>query len=489
LPDDEPGSASSPPGFLFASRHIGISGEMTTLSARLAEWGLAFSLDDAPSSVIENAKLRVLDIVGVMIASSAHPTVAAAERAYGDADGGGKGAHALLSAAETSLAGAAFTNGVASAVLEFDDTHIASNIHTTGVIVSAVLPMAQAQGLSGRQFLEAVIVGSEILCRLGLVSPVRMHEVGMHPTSVYGVFGATYAAARLRGLDRGQTVDAVGTAASLSSGSIASFEDGTSTKTLHVGFAAAAAVRAIALAAQGVSGPAAVFEGKFGWFKSHIQSEPEFRFNELIQDLGERWEVLNIATKLYPCAYTLMPFIAAALALRATHDIDTGAIAQIRCEIMPRSFRTVCEPLSEKRRPLTSWHGRISLQHTVAEALVLGRFDKSAYAQSSLIDPRINALADKVIHIADPIAAQDTSRSRGVVTIEFSDGTTISHTVEDMQGTARNSAPASVYIEKFMANVAGVISQDRAEDLAAALTELDTVTDLAGTFAPLRVPT
>ena len=58
-----------------------------------------------------------------------------------------------------------------------------------------------------------------------------------------------------------------------------------------------------------------------------------------------------------------------------------------------------------------------------------------------------------------------------------------------MQGTARNPAPASVYIEKFMANVAGVISQDRAEDLVAALTGLDTVTDLAGTFAPLRVPT
>src|SRR5690606_20214041 len=189
--------------------------------------------ENAPVTVIEGAKLRILDIVGVMIASWAHPNVTAAGRAQNNADGAGRGAYALVGEDETSPTGAAFLNGVASAVLEFDDTHIASNIHPTGVIVAPTLPVAQAHGLSGRQWLEAVIVGSEILCQLGLVSPVRMHEVGLHPTSVYGVFGATYALARLGHLSLEQTTDAVGTAASLSAGSIASFEDGTSTKTLH----------------------------------------------------------------------------------------------------------------------------------------------------------------------------------------------------------------------------------------------------------------
>jgi len=459
---------------------------MTTLSTKLAEWALAFSLEDAPAEVIENAKLRILDIIGVMIATYSHPTVAAAERAHADADAGGTGAYALMSPAQTSLAGAAFVNGVASAVLEFDDTHIASNIHPTGVIVSASLPLAQALGLSGRQWLEAVIIGSEILCRLGLVSPIRMHELGLHPTSVYGVFGATYSAARLRGLSLRQTVDAVGTAASLSAGSIASFEEGTSTKTLHVGFAAAAAIRSMALAAHGISGPGKVFEGKFGWFRSYVQSQPEFRFAQLTDRLGTHWESLAIATKLYPCAYTLMPFIAAALNLRADHAIDLDQIAEVCCEIMPRSFHTVCEPVEEKRRPLTSWHGRISLQHTVAEALVLGRFDKNAYAESSLRDPRINALADKVVHVADPIAAADTSRSRGVVSVIFQDGRTISHTIEDMLGTARNPAPASVYVEKFRANVDGVISASLANTLIEAIMGLDQVSDLDKLFSPLR---
>lgn len=459
---------------------------MRGLSSSMAEWVEGFTLDDAPQEVVANARLRILDIMGVMIASTAHGTVAAARRAQAEADGGGRGVRPLLDGEETSIAGAAFINGVASAVLEFDDTHIATNIHPTGVIVAATLPIAQVRGLTGRQWLESVIVGSEILCRLGLVSPVRMHEVGLHPTSVYGVFGAAYAVAKLRQLDARITADAVGTAASLSAGSIASFEDGSATKTLHVGFAAASAVRAVALAAEGISGPARVFEGKFGWYGSYIQSRPEFRFAALTDGLGEHWHALDIATKLYPCAYTLMPFIAAALALREQGVIDPAEIREIRCAIMPRSFRTVCEPLEEKRRPLTSWHGRISLQHTVAEALALGRFDKNAYAEESLRDPVINALADKVVHVADPIAAGDLSRSRGEVTIVFNDGREFHHTVEDMIGTARNPATEAVYVDKFRANVDGVISGGMADDLMGAILALERLDDVGGMVARLR---
>ncbi|WP_127751840.1 MmgE/PrpD family protein [Devosia sp. 1566] len=459
---------------------------MPNLSSQLAEWTVGFSLDDAPAEVVHNTKLRIVDLVGVMLASHRLRPVEAARRAQQDADGGGRGAQTLGDATETSLAGAAFINGVASAVLEFDDTHIASNIHPTGVILAAALAEAHKTPQTGRQLLEAVLVGSEILCRLGLVSPVRMHEVGFHPTSVYGVFGAAYAVARLRGLLVGVMADAVGTAASLSAGSISAFQDGADSKTLHVGFAAAAGIRAVALAQQGLTGPSAVFEGNFGWYKSHVQSDVQFRFDTLVEGLGSRWEVLNIAPKLYPCAYTMMPFITAALELRAQHDFALEDIAEIRCEIMRRSFRTVCEPVEDKRRPRTSWHGRISLQHTVAEALALGRFNKSSYSTESLGNPVINALADKVVHVADPLADADTSRSRAVVTLVMADGRSLTHTVEDMVGTRRNPAPDSVYFAKFHANVDDVIGADRANALLASLLRLERADDINDLFAKLK---
>jgi len=458
---------------------------VTELSADIARWALDFSLDDAPAEVVHNARVRLLDVVGVMLASGGHETVRKSVLATADSDAGGRGAHSLVDPMETSPAGAAFINGVAAAVLEYDDTHIATNIHATCVVAAASLAVAQQLRLSGRELLAAVLVGSEIVCRLGQVAPIRMHELGFHPTSVYGVFAATYAVARLRHLSLPQVVDAVGAAGSLSGGLIASFQDGTSTKTLHVGFAASAAVRAVALARHGISGPAGVFDGRFGWYRSYIQNGVEFNFAALTNELGTRWESLRIAPKLYPCAYTMMPFIAAALALREQHVIDPADVREIRCEIMPRSFATICEPVEEKRRPLTSWHGRISLQHTVAEALALGRFDKNAYAPENLRNPVINALADKVVHLPDPIAAADTSRSRGVVTVKLNDGRILTHTVEDMLGTARNPAPESVYLDKFRSNVADVLPAAAACDLEKQLLDIDRVADVEAMFSSL----
>jgi 2-methylcitrate dehydratase PrpD len=458
---------------------------MSGLSFELAEWAHTYSLASAPTDVVHNTKLRLLDSVGVMIGSHSHESVVAATRAVTDADGGGRGSFNLMGE-ETSPASAAFLNGVAGSVLEFDDTHIASNIHVTGVLAAAALPVVQGKKVSGRALLEAMTTSSEICCRLGLVTPVRMHELGFHPTSVYGVFAAAFAVARLRGLTPETVVDAVGTAGSLSAGSIASFQDGTSTKTMHVGFAAAAAVRAVALAKHGITGPAKVFEGKFGWYASHVQNETGFNFAALTDGLGEKWELLNIAPKLYPCAFTMMPFIAATLSLRESYGIVPEDVVEIVCEIMPRSFGTICEPVEEKRRPRTSWHGRISLQHTVAEALALGRFDKNSYAPASLVDPVINALADKVVHVADPIAAADKSRSRATVSIQLRDGRVVRHTIEDMLGTARNPASEEVYLQKFRANVDGVITAQQADDTIARMMTLETVDDVDEIFGAFR---
>jgi 2-methylcitrate dehydratase PrpD len=172
----------------------------TTLSAAAAQWVTEVSLPTVPEAVLEHTRLQILDMIGVMIASSGLEVVAAARRAVADSDGATGPALSLTDAAPTTPANAAFLNGVMSAVLEFDDTHIQSNIHPTGVVLSALLPECERLGLSGRNLLQAVLVGSELLCRLGLISPIRMHEVGFHPSSAYGIFGAVWGLAHLRRL-------------------------------------------------------------------------------------------------------------------------------------------------------------------------------------------------------------------------------------------------------------------------------------------------
>lgn len=459
---------------------------MSTLSARVADWVTQTSLDNVPGEVIENAKLRILDLVGVMLAARSLDVVLAAKRAALETDQG-RGASIIGHPDDTSLAAAAFVNGVMSAVLEFDDTHIETNIHPTGPAVTVAIPDCHRQRLPGKVLIESVLIGSELACRLGQIAPIRMHELGFHPTAVYGVFGAVYALAKARGLTPAQIVDAIGAAASMSAGLISSFEDGTSTKSLHVGMAGGSAVRAISLAEQGISGPAAVFEGRFGWFRSYVRSKEELRFSALTDRLGTEWETLNIASKAYPCAFTMMPHIAAVLALKAQHRVEPDDVAEIRCWIMPRSFPIVCEPVEDKVRPLSTWHGRISLQHTVAEALVLGRMDKNAYAKDSLRNPVINALADKVRCLPDHAATSNKRRSGGRVAITLRDGTEVSHVVDDMPGTRANPISADGYAAKFRANTTDVLTPSLIDRTTETLLRLDKVDDVGPLFDKLRL--
>src|ERR671916_1566005 len=124
----------------------------------------------------------------------------------------------------------------ASHVFDFDDTHLKTIIHPAGPVASALLPLAERDRLSGRAFLEALIVGVEVECRLGNAVYPAHYDVGWHITGTTGVFGATAAASRVLGLEEGQATYALGIAATQSSGFREMF--GSMCKSFHVGAAA-----------------------------------------------------------------------------------------------------------------------------------------------------------------------------------------------------------------------------------------------------------
>ena len=205
------------------------------------------------------------------------------------------------------MAGAALVNGTSALVLEFDNSHLESALHSSSPVIAAALPVAHVHRCHGSKFIAAVAIGNEMTCRLGLVAPGKFHQNGFHPTGIFGTFGAIYAAARCLRLDPSKTADAIGIGGSLSSALMASWEDGTAAKSLHAGFSALAAVNASFCAKNGISGPRGVFDGRFGFFKAHVQDEGyPFAFDRVIDGLGDDWEALKIAPK--------------ALSMRALHS-------------------------------------------------------------------------------------------------------------------------------------------------------------------------
>ena len=166
---------------------------------------------------------------------------------------------------------AAFANGAFSQALEFDDTHNESIVHMSSPAVSAALALSEFTTVSGRDLITAIAIGNEISCRVGSVSSGELHRRGFHPTGLFATFGAAYLAGKLLGLDADALARAAGIAGSFAAGLLECWVDGTQTKFLHPGWSAQSGITAALLARSGVTGPAQVFEGRWGLFASHVQ--------------------------------------------------------------------------------------------------------------------------------------------------------------------------------------------------------------------------
>jgi 2-methylcitrate dehydratase PrpD len=229
-----------------------------------------------------------------------------------------------------------------------------------------------------------------------------------------------------------------------------------------------------------------VFEGRFGLFASHLQDESVTRnYGRITDDLGEHWESRSASFKPFPVAHVIHPYIDALLRLRAEHRIDPDQVERIICPVAAYIVGIVCEPLVEKRRPRSDSHGRVSLQYTLAEALVLGRIDKDAYRPASLQDPRILGLADRVEYRIDP-EFPGPERFKGAVAVVMKDGA-IHRTVEEHnRGSAANPMSADDIVAKFDANAADVLAAPRRRALVDAVLDLPHHQD-AGQIAGLTV--
>ena len=111
---------------------------------------------------------------------------------------------------KTDVLSAAFINGVAAHVLELDDGHRGAQLHLGSVIFPTALAISEAHDLTGREFLESVIVGYEVGILLGkLVNPDH-RDNGFHTTGTIGTFVAGAVAAKLLKLDVDQILNTLG---------------------------------------------------------------------------------------------------------------------------------------------------------------------------------------------------------------------------------------------------------------------------------------
>ena len=193
---------------------------------------------------------------------------------------------------------AALVNGITAHGLELDDTHEESSSHPGVAIWPAILAVAESNGSTMGQLVEAAVVGYDVMCSAGvLLGAAESYGRGFHPTGVAGILGAAAGCARLLGLDVSQTTQALGIAADTASGSLEFLSDGSWTKRLNAGAAASGGVRAALLGRAGFTAPRQSFEGRDGWLVQYGQGAVPGRTLRL--ELGAGMATTSI--KFYPC--------------------------------------------------------------------------------------------------------------------------------------------------------------------------------------------
>jgi len=274
----------------------------TSVAQTLADKIVALKPGGLPEITTRKCEDLLIDVVGLCVTARNEDYVASSLQGCDD-DGR---CTAIGHQRTLTTAGAAFVNGTAAHGEDFDDTFEGGPVHAGAVIVPAVLAIGERYRIDGKAALEGIVVGIELMCRLGLVAPKMVHKAGFHPTAVFGAMGAAVAVGKALKLDRKQMVDALGVVGSMSSGIIEYLAEGTWTKRMHAGWAAQSGMRAALLARAGFSGPRTVFEGSHGFFHGFANTTTG-NFDAVTGDFGTRWLMQTLAFKLYPCGTMTHP--------------------------------------------------------------------------------------------------------------------------------------------------------------------------------------
>jgi 2-methylcitrate dehydratase PrpD len=440
----------------------------TALAGRVAEFAAALDPADVPDEVLERARHLVLDAVGLAYASTAYRFSGVARDALATFGGGD---HPVLGMPDRlSPRDAAVLNGVLVHGMDFDDTHIPAVTHVSAAALPAALSAATVAGASTREMLLAYVLGVEVSARVGLGGAGGFHDVGFHPTAVAGAFGAAVAAGRLTGLDADGLVAAQGVVGSMSAGLLEFLEDGSWTKRLHPGWAAMCGLTAAAFARAGWTGPAAVYEGRFGLYATHLAGRPN-RPEAVGEDLGTRWELMRTAVKPYPICHFNHAFADAALLLRDEHGIDAADVRAIRCAIHPVPGKVVCQPPENKWVPRDEYDAKFSLPFAVSAALARGRFTLAELEDEALADPEILALARKV-EVVDDHEGLFPDAYSGRVEIELADGRVVAHREQVNRGHDQRPLTNAEIVEKFEGTIGRVADAATAERVRAAVLSL-----------------
>jgi len=411
----------------------------------LAGFAALLQYDDVPERVRDHCKNLLLDTLACAVAGHrGEETQQIAALASGLAQ---SNESSVIGGEALSLAGATLLNGYLVTAVTMCDVHRPTLTHVTPEVMPPALAIAERDGLSGRDLIVATAAGCEVTTRIGVgLDYPAFRAKGWHGPGVLGPFGAAAAVGRLRRFDTETMAKAFGLAGSQAAGTFAAW--GTPTVKFHQCRGALSGLLAALLAEQKFLATLEFLTASDGGLYNVYANggRPE----AVTADLGKRWELAQIALRLWPSASSIQGMNTALFDLIERHKIDPAKVKKVRIALS--------QPTFDLHGKLAHYKGKfdalISGHYTAAvilhdQELTLAQFEPARYD-----DPKMRRAAAEQIELRADAAL---SGVEAVAEIEMEDATLNAH-CQHPRGSPENPLSRGEIEGKFRTYADGVLS-------------------------------
>jgi len=427
----------------------------------LAGFAATLKYEQVPERAREHCKNLLLDAVACALAGhkgeeTAQVAALAAALAQSDES-------SVIGGGRSSLAGATLLNGYLITAVTMCDVHRPTLTHITPEVMPPALAIAERDALPGRDLLTALAAGCEVMTRIGIgMDWPSARARGWHGPGVLGPFGAAAAVGRLLGFDADTMARAFGLAGSQSAGTFAAW--GTPTVKFHQCRGALSGLMAALLAQQKfVATREFLTAGDGGLFKTYAGGG---RPDAAVEGLGRRWELENVALRLWPSASTIQGFVTAMFDLVEKHGVTFDQVKKLRVSLNKTGvdMHGIFPRYNGKFEALLSTHYcAAAILHD--RALTLAQFEPARYN-----DPKLARFAAEQVEMR---VDASLSGVQAIVEAEIAGGKTVAARCEHPKGAPENPLTRAEIEDKLRGYGRALLPQAAIEEAIGAVTRLE----------------
>jgi 2-methylcitrate dehydratase PrpD len=440
----------------------------------LARFAATLDFESIPAATREYCKDLLLDTLACAVAGhrgEETQQVAAFASALAQSD-----ESSIIGGDRLSLAGATLLNAYLVTAVTMCDIHRSTLTHVTPEVMPPALLIAERDGSTGKDLLVALAAGCEITTRIGVsLDFAEFRRRGWHGPGVMGPFGSAAAVGRLIGLDVETMAKAFGLAGSQAAGTFAAW--GTPTVKFHQCRGALSGLMAALLAQQGFLATQEFLTAKDGGLYNTYTNggKPE----TALEGLGTRWELEQIALRLWPSASTIQGMVSAMFDLVEQNDLKPEQVRRVRIAMSETANKMhgIFPQYKGKFDALLSTHyAAAAILHD--RELTLAQFEPARYN-----DPKLKTFAAENVQVVGDPALKEV---QAVVEAELVDGRTLKVRCDTPRGAPENRLTRAQIEAKFRTYAKARLSSGRIEEVIATVAKLEELRDVRKLMEMLR---